>query len=107
MNELNLTPHCYDKHTWYEVQLPHKHLLGSFDTIKIMFLNDTAWAGRNTKVNMMEETLPTAKGYWSLDGREYTFLYKKSPIAKVRTEDCGLGARKARLFAECMEFKIV
>jgi hypothetical protein len=106
MNELDLTPHCYDKNTWFNVRLPFKDKVGSFDEIKVMFLNDSAWAGRNLKVRMTQKTLPTANGYWCLDGREFTFTYKNVPIAKVRTEDCGLGGLKARLFAEYMEFKI-
>lgn len=101
------TPHVYDTNEWYEVEIPFGHVLGSFTNLKFMFLNDTALACRGIKVHMEQETLPTANGYHHLDGREFLFTYKGTPVMRVRTEDCGLGTRKARLFAEqIMQFKI-
>ena len=85
---------------WQEVELREPHAFGSFNRIKIKLpdpLLFNCWRG---SVTLCHDTLPTAKGYWSLDGREFIMRpvergMRDKVLALIRTEDCGLGTAKA------------
>lgn len=95
-----------NRNEWNTVQVDDSQL-GSFNTIKVMPLTDEFFTlNTRKKVTLTWETLPTANGYWSLDGREFKVIYKKKTIALLRTEDCGMGTYKARTFLEQGGFRI-
>jgi len=94
------------RNVWELVQLPESFGFGSFSQLKIQKIKDDEFAyTKGKKVGLIHTTLPTAKGYWSLDGREHAVFYKKEIIALIRTEDCGLGSAKAEAYIKSLGFK--
>ena len=92
--------------TW-ELVTVKGHEFGSFNQIKVQVLSPDEFSyTRGKRVRVSVHTLPTSKGYWSLDGREYEVIYKKKLITLLRTEDCGLGGRKARTYLTLLGFRI-
>lgn len=85
-----------DTKEWQLIELPTEEL-GSFKSIKVKLVNPYQFLNSRGKVVLHHETLPDAKGYQSLDGREFTVRQGKAIIAYLRTEDCGLGSRKAHM----------
>lgn len=86
---------------WQEITLVHRDGLGSFNKIKIKL--EHPWLFKNSAGDVwlhQNEDLPTANGYFSLDGREFLILQKfgkkLETIATFHVEDCGLGSAKAK-----------
>lgn len=98
-----------DQIPWEEVELPiyYQTVFGNFTALKIKILDaDRFHNSKNHKISLSWKTLTESNGYWNLDGREFTVTLKNKPILLIRTEDCGLGTKKARLFLEGQGFKI-
>ena len=91
---------------WTLITLPESFGYESFSTIKVCQLRPDEFAyTKGKRVRLIHTTLPTANGYWSLDGREHAVFYKKEIIALIRTEDCGLGSDKAEAYIKSLGFK--
>lgn len=90
---------------WQIVEIPASEL-GSFNKIKIKMVHPFLFLNSRGKVTLHFTTLPTARGYSCLDGREFIVRHKKDIIAYLRTEDCGLGSRKAHLAMEHFGYRI-
>lgn len=79
---------------WQTFEFPESYGFGSFNSIKIQLLQLFLFLNTRGKVTFTQTKLPTANGYWNIDGREFTIFYKKKPYAIVHTEDCGMGSKK-------------
>lgn len=91
------------------VTMPEKHTFGSFNLIMVKFIGNTFANFRDSKKRVRfrieSSTLPTARGYWNIHGREFKIFYKKELIAILHTEDCGLGSAKAYAFLQDNGFR--
>lgn len=96
--------------TFEEIVMPDKHGFGSFNKIKVKLVGMTFAnlfeARRKIALRIEHDTLPEAKGYWNLDGREHKVYYKKELVLLLHTEDCGLGSAKARAVIQDRGFKL-
>lgn len=92
--------------TFVEETLPQPNEFGSFDKILVQGITDEFLYPGRKSVTIHQTTLPEARGYWNIRGREHKVFYKKKHIATLLTEDCGLGSAKAWAYLKQKGFRM-